>query len=189
MKNKVLILFLIVFMPISLAENLYQEDRFKSLVADRKATQVGDLITLVVVEASKAESQAGTGRSRDTSIGLDAFDTTREPSFAINFDRSSDTDARTVRKGFLQAQISVTIIDKTPAGNYIVEGKQVLNINNEEQIIGIKGVLRPEDINSKNVALSNRLAEAEITFTGEGTVGDDQGKGIIQTILGWLGIL
>ena len=189
MKTRIVILLFFAGITPCFAENLYQEKSFKSLVADRKATQVGDLITLVVVEASKAEAQAGTGVSKGTDIGVSAFDTTRSPAVGFEFDRISDADARTIRRGYLQAQIAVTVIGRTENGNFIVEGKQNLNINKEEQKITIKGILRPEDISSKNVALSNRLANAEITFAGEGTVGDEQSKGLIQMVLGWLGIL
>lgn len=171
------------------AENLFNEATYKPLVADRKASRIGDLVTLVIVETSKAESTAGSGVNRDLNITLSAYDTTRAPGAGLNFERGSDVDAGTARRGFLQAQISVVIADITENGNYHVEGKQVLRINNEEQIITLKGLLRPEDITNDNIALSNRLANASIQFSGEGMVGDEQRKGLIETILGWLGII
>ena len=189
MRTSLLLLILLTLVSGSYAENMFNEKMYKPLVSDRKASRVGDLITLVIVETSKAEARAGTGIDKETDMTISGYDTTRTPSVGLNFDRRSEADARTARKGFLQAQIAVSIVDITENGNYQVEGKQILTINREEQIITLKGLLRADDISKDNMALSNRLANATIEFTGEGIVGDEQRKGIIATILSWLGII
>jgi len=54
----------------------------------------------------------------------------------------------------------------------VVEGTRNLNINSENQVITIRGVVRPTDLDTTNSVVSARLAQMEIQVNGKGVVND-----------------
>ena len=171
------------------AENLYDEKSFQSLVADKKAFRVGDSLTVVVVEAAKAESRAGTGSENATNISASTDDNLVNQSYGINLGAASGGDAVTSRHGFLSAQLAVSVIAVNDNGLLKVKGEQTIVINGEEQKIMISGAVRKEDIGKDNTVLSNRLTNAHIEFSGDGVVADAQDTSVIYKIFQWLGLI
>lgn len=171
------------------AADLFDPDNYQNMAADKRAFRVGDSVTLIIVENAKAKSSAGTGGDKQFSISADSADVINSNSASANIGTSSRGDASTTRHGFLTAQLSLTVVGKNPYGNLIVSGEQRIAINGEEQEIVVNGVLRTEDIDRNNRALSTSLSSADIQFTGEGTVGSAQSHNIFYNVLTWLGIL
>jgi len=181
--------FLIVKSDFGLTESLYEETNYQSLVADKKAFRVGDSLTVLVVEAARAESRAGTGSEMGTSINASASDNISNHNAALGINGSSGGDAVTSRHGFISAQLAVSVMSIKPNGMFSVQGEQTIVINGEEQKIMISGSVRQEDISRENTILSNRLTNAKIEFSGDGVVGEAQDTGIFYKVLQWLGIM
>ena len=102
--NKTLMLTLVVLFSQGTflhAENLYDEKSFQALVSDRKAFRVGDSLTVVVVEAAKAVSRAGTGSEGSTDISAGSKDNDFVQSGSFSLGAQSGGDAVTSRHGFL----------------------------------------------------------------------------------------
>jgi flagellar L-ring protein precursor FlgH len=59
-----------------------------------------------------------------------------------------------------------------PNGGLVIEATKNVEINGERQIITVRGVVRPADIDPTNSVLSNRLGELEVRVNGKGVVGD-----------------
>jgi flagellar L-ring protein precursor FlgH len=57
-------------------------------------------------------------------------------------------------------------------GNLVVEGSKNVGINSENQIITVRGVIRPIDLDTTNSVQSARLAQMEIQVNGKGVIGD-----------------
>ena len=87
------------------------------------------------------------------------------------------------RNGTLTATISAMITEILPSGNMRIEGRRSVTVNNEEQIMVLRGVVRPQDINFDNTIPSTFIADASISYTGEGVVADEQRKGWLAKIL------
>ena len=64
-----------------------------------------------------------------------------------------------------------------PNGDLYLEGTKVILINAEEYHLYISGLVRPSDIAQDNTVASNRVADAQVEFTGRGDVADQQRKG------------
>ena len=163
------------------AQSLYDETTFRALTADHKAFRVGDVLTVQVIESATAIANADTGtqRSNGIGLGLDASTTyRRDRSAAINANASVGSDfdggGRTERAGRLVAQLTVSIRDVMANGDLLVAGEQQLTINDERQRISLTGRVRPQDISDANVVLSTRIADADITYVGEGHLADRQ---------------
>jgi flagellar L-ring protein precursor FlgH len=159
------------------AQSLYEESTFKSLTSDHKAHRVGDVLTIQVVENAMATANADTGTQRRNGLGVDLSVTyPRVKAAAANASVGGDFDGggRTERAGRLMAQLTVSIRDVLPNGDLLIAGEQQLTINDERQRIGITGRVRPQDVSEANVVLSTRVADADITYVGEGHLADRQ---------------
>ncbi len=171
------------------ALSLFDEVTYRPLIADRKACLPGDLLTVIVMETSNAQSSADLASKKEIKTGLEAGYNRDE--FKVNFGLSGKgkTAAQTGRNGKIKASLTVRITQVLPNGTYLVEGHQNIRINGELQTIVLSGVVRQEDISPQNTLLSTRLADAEITYTGDGSVSDAQRNNHIYHILSFLGLV
>ena len=171
------------------AEDLYPHDKWASLVGDRRAEQVGDILTVVVFENSVAANSAKSGTRRDTSIeGKISAGSALDESGKLGLGGRYEGAGETTRTGRMVATISVIVDAVLPNGDLRVAGSQMLKINGERTFIRIRGRVRPADIRDNQV-LSSRLAEAEIDYDGSGFVTRSTKPGLIARIFNFLGIL
>jgi flagellar L-ring protein FlgH len=182
------LLYLFAGLGLVNGESLYSEEAYQSLVSDRKAYKVGDLLTVLVIETARAESRAGTGSEKNTGIRASAMDSISSHEAGLALGVASGGDAVTSRHGFISAQLAVRVISIDESGLLNVSGEQSIVINGEEQKIVISGSLRKEDVNKDNTIISSRLTNAHIEFSGDGVVNDAQDTSIFYKILQWLGI-
>jgi flagellar L-ring protein precursor FlgH len=174
-----------------------------SFFVDAKGKRVGDIIRVVVNESASSQQTATTGTSKDSDInfqtsamlglpsnlGIQNFlgmGTQFDPSVNASTSKSNQGSGTTTRGGTLTATISATIIEVLPNGNFRIEGTRSVTVNNEEQIMVLRGVVRPVDINFDNTILSTMVADASITYTGEGVVADEQRVGWGMRLLSFI---
>jgi flagellar L-ring protein FlgH len=171
------------------AQTMFNEQTYRSLVAESKAMRVGDVLTVVVQESSSATSSADLRSHRNFSLSAHV-DLPRLGKHTGQGGAGSENDGagRTQRSGRLLAQLSVRVIDQAPNGDLIVSGQQSLQINGEEQLITLSGVVRTRDITDGNTVLSSRIAQARIRFDGEGFVTDQSKPSWIVRLANFLGI-
>jgi flagellar L-ring protein precursor FlgH len=164
---------------------------------DLKARRKGDTLTVVIAEQASASKEATTGTSRKTSVsagipnllGLETNVTGiknwMDLSNLINASTSSkfDGSGSTTRKEDLNATITAKVVDVLPNGNFLIEGRRNVKVNNEDQIILLQGTVRPRDINVDNVVSSTSVADARITYTGKGIISDRQSPGWLMGII------
>jgi flagellar L-ring protein precursor FlgH len=109
-----------------------------------------------------------------------------DPSVSASTSKSNQGSGTTTRGGSLTATISATIIEVLPNGNFRIEGTRSVTVNNEEQIMVLRGIVRPVDINFDNTIASTMVADASITYTGEGVVADEQRVGWGMRLLSFI---
>lgn len=181
-----LILCLLFTIPIA-AESLW-DDKAADMYKDDIARDIGDLVTIIIVEKSSASQKASTETSQETAVdagpGLGIFDFVK--TFSFDYSDENGADGSTVREGLLNARITAQIIDKQPNGNLIVQGLKSIKINGEKQEIQITGVIRQKDVKPDNTVESTYMADVEIGYSGEGTVGDKQKPGLFERLFNWL---
>ena len=68
-------------------------------------------------------------------------------------------------------------------GNLEILGQKKLTLNNGDEYIRVHGIVRPDDINEKNVILSDRIANANIQYIGAGDIAASGKKGWYSKIL------
>ncbi|MDN6886199.1 flagellar basal body L-ring protein FlgH [Variovorax sp. CAN2819] len=172
------------------AESLYQEGSFRPLTADNKAFRVGDSLTIQVFENSSASTSANTGTKRGNDITGSVTHTGNRVVGQLGIGVSGEFDGggRTQRANKLLATLTVTVQEVLANGELKVAGEQLLTVNDELQKVNLEGRVRPQDISDGNVVLSTRLADARITYVGEGDVSDRTRRGGWRRILDWLGL-
>ncbi|MDM0122185.1 flagellar basal body L-ring protein FlgH [Variovorax arabinosiphilus] len=172
------------------AESLYLEGAFRPLTADNKAFKIGDALTVQVFENSSATSSANTGtrRANDISGSVTHESGRRVGQLGIGVTGDFDGGGRTQRTNKLLATLTVTVLEVLPNRELRVAGEQLLTVNDEVQKVNLEGRVRPQDISDGNVVLSTRLADAHITYVGEGDVSDRARRSAWRRIVDWLGL-
>lgn len=170
------------------------------LFGDDKAKRVGDIITVTINETATSTQSATTDTEKSTTLDMQTNNILGLPSnlgvqnflgMGTGFDPTvnasvSNTNAgagTVTRNGTLTGTISAIITEILPSGNFKIEGRRSVTVNREEQIMVLRGVIRPQDINFDNTIASISIADASISLTGEGVVADEQRKGWLSKIL------
>jgi flagellar L-ring protein precursor FlgH len=174
------------------AEDLYRGSNWASLSGDRKASQPGDILTVVIFQAAEATNSAQNSSRKKTDIG-GKFGTTIgsgsiDESASLEFGGGYTGRGEVRRSEKLVTQISLTVREVLPNGDLVVEGEQWMRINGETSRIGVRGRVRPADISSENAVLSSRIGDARISYDGRGFVTRSAKPGIVNRIFSFLGL-
>jgi len=153
------------------AQSLYRAETWRPLTADNKAFRPGDVLTVQVFENSSAVSSADTGTRRNNRLQAELSHgptTVGQTSLAVGGD--FDGGGRTQRASRLLTTVTVSVQEVLPGGQLRIAGVQSVTVNDELQRVTLEGIVRPSDISDANVVQSTRIAEARITYVGEGDV-------------------
>lgn len=171
---KKIIFYLLVVTTFYNAQNMSQNG-FRSLFSDYKAVNLGDAITIIVVESSEASNaaQKSTGRESDIGFGLSGgLDDTALPNVDLDLGSRNDFKGSGSAKtaGMVRTKLSA-LIDSVLANDLVrIKGSRKIVVNDEEQMITIKGLVRTSDISSDNMVYSYNISEAEIIFQSDGQI-------------------
>ncbi|MES1227893.1 MAG: flagellar basal body L-ring protein FlgH, partial [Armatimonadota bacterium] len=157
---------------------------------DRVARKKGDLLMVIIDEASLSTFTANTTTSKKVSNStvsnvLNAINQFFGP-FSNGADHSSAGKGSTDQTSKMTARMSVIVKEVDSAGNLTIEGTRSLVTNKDTQTFVLTGVIRPFDISPDNTVVSTKIANAKISMAGKGQIADRQRKGILTTVLDWL---
>ncbi|MEI7959252.1 MAG: flagellar basal body L-ring protein FlgH [Verrucomicrobiota bacterium] len=157
-----------------------QRARFSDLAADLRASRVDDVVTVIVSESASAVSKGTTktGRTSSAKASVSAIAGITKATgplsnlAGLSSDQQLNGDGTTSRETTLNTTLAARVTHVLPNGYMVVEGTRSMTINSETQVIKIRGVIRPMDVDTGNTVTSNRLGQMEITVNGKGVVGD-----------------
>lgn len=172
----------------ALADNLYRGSNWPSMSADRKASQAGDVLTVVVYENAESSNTTRSDSKRNTQLGGSISGGPVKENGSLTFGGGYTGGGGVQRSDRVVAQISVTVRRVLPNGDMEVSGQQNMRLNGEATLIGIEGRVRPEDILPDNRVLSNRLADARVIYDGKGFVAKSAKPGLINRVFRFLGL-
>ena len=165
--------------------SLYQPSNML-LFEDPRPHKIGDLLTVVLQESTNASKTASTATTKSdsntlTSPTLFGSPITKGGTEILNTDFSQDRDfsgdGDSSQSNSLTGNITVTVVDVLANNNLIVQGEKWLTLNQGDEYVRIKGVVRPRDVRADNTVLSTRIADAQIAYSGEGFVHDSNEQG------------
>ena len=190
MNYRILLLVCCTWMSVQAqAYSLFHEHDYRPLIADRTASQIGDLITVLVMENSNAQSSADLASGKEIQTGLEASYNKDSHKVSFGLSGKGKTAAKTGRNGKIKAALTVRIKNHFPNDSFYIEGSQTILINGELQTILLCGIVRKEDITPQNTVLSTRLSNARITYTGQGSVGNSQNRNYLFKLLSFVGLV
>jgi flagellar L-ring protein precursor FlgH len=154
--------------------------RLADAARDIRASQVDDLLTVVVAEQASAVTSGSTKTARTSSTKASvsaAGGLTKALGPLANLaGASADTQlsgqGTTSRSTTLSTTLTARVIHVLPNGALVIEAAKDVQINSERQTITVRGVVRPADIDATNSVLSDRLGQLEVRVNGKGVVGD-----------------
>lgn len=170
-------------------QSLFQEDSWRGLTTDNKAYRAGDVLTVQVFENSSATTSADTGTRRANHLGTElAHGSNRVAQASLGVNGDFDGGGRTQRASRLLATLSVVVQEVLPGGQLRIAGTQSVTVNEELQRVTLEGLVRPVDISDGNVVQSTRIAQARITYVGEGDVSERNRRAWWRKLLDALGL-
>ena len=154
--------------------------RLQDVTRDLKATQVDDIVTVLVSESASAVSTGATKTARTSaaqnSITALAGVTKATGPWAnlanLGGTQTIDGSGTTSRTTTLTTTLTARVTHVLPNGYLVVEGTKLMAINAEHQVITVRGVVRPEDLNAANSVPSTLLGDLEVQVNGKGVVAD-----------------
>lgn len=172
-----------------------------SFFQDTRARNVGDIVTVSIVEEASGSKEATTDASRSSSsdaaitdlLGIplslgkqwsmggikQAFSPTLSGSSTSSFAGSGTT----ARSDSILGTVASRVVEVLPNGNLVIEGKKETVLNSEKQYIILSGIIRPEDITAANTISSNYIADARISYSGDGVLGEKQNPGWLTRVI------
>jgi len=176
---------------VSYSQSLWHDDTAKAMYADKRASSVGDIITIIVQENTTAHknSETKTERSSSLSAAVTSFlmpglsvNPSSLPAVAYNSDHKHDGSGAINNSETMIAHVAVRVIDVLPNKSMVIEGKRETAFSGERQTITLRGIVRAEDVTFNNTVLSYNVADATIQIVGKGTVSDSAKKGWFNRI-------
>ena len=173
--------------PANNTGSIYMAGYAHTWFEDIKARQVGDLLTVGLDEQTDASKSASTEISKDNSTDIAAPEILGKDvsiggdSISTSLDSSNDFtgEADSSQSNNLQGSITVTVAQVLPNGNLIIQGEKWIAINQGDEYVRLRGIVRPVDIGPTNTVLSTQVANAQITYKGKGAPAD-------SNAIGWL---
>ncbi len=161
----------------------------RAFFRDQRAARVGDILTVLIDITDSAKVNNTTKRSRanaenagvDNLFGYESYldkvfpGAVDNTSLADMESTSSSAGAGSVdRKEQVELTIAAVVTDVLPNGNMVIAGRQQVRVNYEVRDLLVTGIVRPEDISSINTIQHSQIAEARISYGGEGQISDVQ---------------
>ena len=168
--------------------SLWAADR-TTFFKDQRASDVGDIITVLVEIEDDAEIENETSRTRNSSenaalpalLGYEqslgrllpeAIDNTNLAEFGADSNHVGTGSIE--REEEVNIKLAALITQILPNGNMVIHGRQEVLVNFEKRVLEIDGVIRPEDISVDNSISAEKIAEARIAYGGKGHITDVQ---------------
>jgi len=189
------LLLVLALAPFVRADSLWQKGQSRSIVADKRAFAVGDILSIAVQETSTATKDNSTKTARqssvDSSINTFLYSPNASklltkggtlPAMSFSGKQNFEGSGKINNSEQIVARVAVQVIDVLPNMNLVVEGRRLTAFSGETQEIILRGVVRPADITANNTVYSYNVADATIRFISKGTVTDNQRKGWFMKI-------
>lgn len=164
----------------------------RPLFEDKRARNVGDILTINIVEKTTGNRKNSGSSSYSNSVNANLPTvTTNIPNkiggpvggmlnqlFSLNASVVGSTENKAANAGAgtasedLTGIISVTVIDVLANGNLLVSGEKQVALNQSDEFIRFSGVVNPTTITNLNTVQSTQVADAHIEYKNAGAMNE-----------------
>jgi len=165
--------------PATTAGAIYAQGTEVSMWENVTARNVGDTLTIRLQESTNAEKSVSTNTSKTSEAAMTGPTIFGAPVTAngvpilegsMNNDASFAGNGASKQSNALDGAISVTVAKRFNNGNLLVRGQKWIAINSGKEFVRVEGIVRPSDIAPDNSVVSWKVADAYISYGGQGTV-------------------
>jgi flagellar L-ring protein FlgH len=173
--------------PVASAGNgaIYQSGHDQALFDNAVARRVGDILTIQLEESTNASKSAVTTTKKNTTATLPGANILGGTltihgrnvlSGSLADSSQFDGEGTSAQSNQLTGFISVTVAKRLANGNLLVRGQKWITLNQGREYVRIQGIVRPVDIGPDNIVPSYNVADATISYGGQGTLADSNTK-------------
>jgi flagellar L-ring protein precursor FlgH len=160
--------------------SIFSPSNADSWFGEKKTYQVGDVITVLLSESMNGSASTTNEASRETSTDvLTAAQIARigspggllldsQNGTPIDTTVSSSGSGATGQSASLTGTMTAQVLEVFPNGNLMIRGEKIVNFSTGSEVIQVKGIIRPQDIQPDNTVQSKRIASAQISYKGTG---------------------
>lgn len=152
---------------------IYSERSYRSMFEDRRASKVGDVITIMIAEKSST-NKANNTKSENTGSAVNNIgalggigvggNTLKNANVNAAGERTLEsTDTGNITNAF-NSSLTVTVVDVLESGNLVVQGEKQIGYDRGADFIRFSGVVSPQLISKGNVISSTQVADARIEY-------------------------
>ena len=158
---------------------------YAPLTSGTRASMVGDILTIALVERTQAVKTSTAATGRQGSIGLTPPSVGPLSLFSPAEAAASGTQAfngtgQASQSNALTGEITVTVAEVYPNGTMLVRGEKLVRLNRGDEYIRMSGLVRAIDVGADNRVPSSRVANANITYSGNGEIARASRQGWLQ---------
>ncbi len=164
----------------------------RPLFEDKRARNVGDILTINVVETTTGSRSTSGGSASSNSmadstpnvaVGALAKVLVKPISITGSNSNKSAKSGSGAASETLTGTISVTVIEVLANGNLLVSGEKQVALTNSNEFIRFSGVVNPTSISNLNVVQSSQVADAHLEYKNAGemnqVINDAQSLGFL----------
>ncbi|MFA9215538.1 MAG: flagellar basal body L-ring protein FlgH [Sphingomonadaceae bacterium] len=146
---------------------IFQTSAYRPIFEDRRARQVGDVITVVITEKTAAVKAGASSGNKSGSVSASlpkplqgTFGATLA---AENASKFADADNQSASNTFT-GTMGVTVVEVLANGNLIVAGEKQIAMNKGTEFIRFSGMINPDNIATGNTVASTAVADARVEY-------------------------
>jgi len=153
--------------------------RLANMVADYKASRVGDLVTINISQnlSSTSTGNVSTNRSFSANSGITALGGHIKTSGVQNLFSPNSTQVLSGKaQATSQTSLATTLTGRVaailPSGTLVVEAERQITMDNQQETVIVRGLVRPGDLDATNTVASNSVGNLEVEVKGKGVISE-----------------
>jgi flagellar L-ring protein FlgH len=167
-------------------EASWPEEPDIALFENAIARRVGDTVTIHLMEETNASKSSSTTTSKTSTADMSAptiaglpvtVNGTEVLKMGVDNQTAFDGSGDSSQSNRLEGDVTVTVARRLANGNLLVRGQKWITINQGKEYVRIQGIIRPVDIAPDNSVPSSKVADASISYGGQGVLADANSKG------------
>lgn len=167
--------------------SLFQTASYRPAFEDRRARQVGDTVTVQIIENVTASQKSSSTMNRNSSLdaaisalpmqsaaGLGKFNV--GASTTNDFSGKGGTESANTFSG----SITATVIEVLPNGHLVVSGEKQIGVNQNVDVLRFSGTVDPRLVQPGSIVSSTQVANVRVESRGRGAQGEAQTVGWVS---------
>ncbi len=164
--------------------SIFQGAAHRGMFEDRRASQPGDMLTILIEERMVAKQASnstvdrkGGGTAEFGALPFTGARTLGKLALDASSSNTFEGKGTSGSENQFSGTITVTVVEVLPNGNLVVSGDKQLGINQGVETLKFAGVVDPVTIQPGNTVSSTQVADARMQVRGHGDIDKVQTTG------------